>query len=346
MPVFALGTWKAPPGVTGTAVETALKCGYRNIDTANDYGNEKEIGEAFQRCVKGGVLTREELFVQSKLWQTNHRPEHVQADIDQTLKDLQVDYLDMYMIHWPQACPSTGTQAATRLNGAHAANHREGVMFPLDDEGYYCADKEAHFTETWKALEKLVDQGLVRSIGVSNFNKRQVEEVVGMARHPVSLIQNETHVYLQAKDMVDLCRFRNICYQAFSPLGSGDTHYAQTASPTGSIPLNDPTMADMAKRYGKNPGQLMLRWALQRGTSIVAKTVSPERVVSNFDVWDWSISAEDMLSFDKLNVGWRHLLWREVSHHPNYPFKDELPHGYVLEKCTNFTPGQGQGGWD
>jgi diketogulonate reductase-like aldo/keto reductase len=340
MPVFAIGTWKAPAGVTGEAVKTAIKTGYRNIDTANDYNNEAEIGVAIKECIDDGIVTREELFIQSKLWNSNHRPEHVRPDLDQTLEDLQLDYVDMYMIHWPQAGPSNGQQAATRVNGAIASKDPT-VMFPLDEEGYYAVDLDSHYMETWETMEGLVDEGVVKSIGISNFNKTQVEEVVAGARIPVSLLQNECHVYLQQKDLIDLCNYRNIKFQAFSPLGSGDTNYASYTSPTGTIPLKDPLMNELAAKYGKNAGQLMLRWAVQRGTSVVSKSVTPERVVANFDLWDWEISAEDMALFDTVNCGWRHLLWGEVSHHPDYPFFDELPHGYVLEKCANFAPGQG-----
>ncbi|GAB5354395.1 hypothetical protein AAMO2058_000115300 [Amorphochlora amoebiformis] len=343
MPVFSLGTWKAAKGKTQKAVETAIRCGYRNIDTANDYNNEEEIGVALQNLFKEGVVKREEVFIQSKLWNSNHRPEHVDYDLDQTLSDLKLDYVDMYMIHWPQAAPSTGKAAATRVEGAIAAHHTKNPMFPLDDEGYYCADMESHFVETWQKLEELVDSGKVKSIGISNFNKTQIEEVVAIAKHPVSLLQNESHVYLQQKDLIDLCNFRNICFQSFSSLGSGDTNYAEYASPTGTIPLKDPHIKSLAEKYGKNPAQIMLRWGVQRGISVVSKSVTPERVIGNFDIWDFKLSDEDMKSFDMLNCGWRHLLWGEVSHHPDYPFKDELPHGYVLEKCSNLSPGQGKG---
>jgi len=343
MPLVGLGTWKAPAGVTARAVETAIKAGYRNIDTANDYNNEPEIGEAIKKCIAEGIVTRDELFIQSKLWQANHRPEHVEVDIAETLKDLQLDYVDSYIIHWPMACPSSGKVAAVRKDGACAGTMKDGKhpMFPMDEDNYFLADKDMHFVETWKALESLVDRGLVKSIGISNFNKRQVEEVVKNARHPVSILQNECHPYLQQKDLVDLCRFRNIVFQAFSPLGSGSTNYAKNPSPTGTIPLDDKHIATLGRKYQKEPGQIMLKWALQRGTSVISKSVNPDRIISNFQLFDWELSAADMQSFDTINCGWRHLLWGETSHHPNYPFKDELPHGYVLEKNTVLAPGQG-----
>jgi len=343
MPVVGLGTWKAPAGVTAEAVETAIRAGYRSIDTANDYNNEPEIGEAIKKCIAEGLVKREDLFIQSKLWQANHRPEHVEVDIAETLKDLQLDYVDSYIIHWPMACPSSGKQAAVRKDGAIAGPIKDGhhPMFPMDDDNYYLADKEMHFVETWRALESLVDRGLAKSIGLSNFNKRQVEEVVKIARIPVSILQNECHPYLQQKDLIDLCRFHNIVFQAFSPLGSGETNYAKNPSPTGTIPLKDEHIAALARKYRKDPGQIMLKWAVQRGTSVISKSVNPARVISNFQLFDWSLSESDMQSFDQINCGWRHLLWGETSHHPNYPFKDELPHGYVLEKNLVLAPGQG-----
>merc|ERR1719454_671916 len=199
MPLVGLGTWKAPAGVTALAVETAIKAGYRSIDTANDYNNEPEIGQALKKCFEEGIVKREELFIQSKLWQANHRPEHVEVDIAETLKDLQLDYVDSYIIHWPMACPSSGKQAATRKDGAVAGPIKDGhhPMFPMDENDYYLADKGMHFVETWQKLEELVDRGLVRSIGISNFNKRQVQELASKARIPISILQNECHPYLQ-----------------------------------------------------------------------------------------------------------------------------------------------------
>jgi len=340
MPVFALGTWKAPAGITGEAVETAVKAGYRNIDAANDYNNEDEVGAAITKVIADGVVTREELFVQAKLWNSNHKADHVVVDLEQSLKDLQVDYLDSYVIHWPQAVPSHGAQASTRVNGAHAGHYSENPMFPMDDDGYFSSDLTSHYIETWKAMEELVDQGLVRSIGISNFNKKQLEEVVEHARIPVSILQNECHPYLQQKDLIDVCNFNNIAFQAFSPLGSGDTNLAVTQSPTGTTPLNDVHINALAEKYGKGAGQIILRWAVQRGVCLVSKSVTPSRIQQNIDVFDWEISEEDMKSFDALNCGWRHLHWRESSHHFDYPFKDELPHDYVLEKVTNMAPGQ------
>ena len=260
------------------------------------------------------------------------------GDIEQTLKDLQIDYLDSYVIHWPMAVPSSGKFCSTRLTGANTGPWKENPMFPLDEEGYFCSDGESHYIETWQKMETLVDAGKVRSIGLSNFNKTQITEVLKAARIPVSTLQNECHVYLQQQDLIDFCRFNKIAFQSFSPLGSGSTHLAEDRQPaTGTIPLQDTTIAALAAKYKKNPGQLMLRWHVQRGTSVVSKSVSPARIVANIDIFDFEIQPDDMAAIQGLNCGWRHLLWDETSMHPDYPFKDELPHGYVLRKAPTIT---------
>jgi len=338
MPAFALGTWKSPgAGETKNAVITAIKAGYRNIDAANDYNNEHEVGEGIAQCIAEGVCTREELFIQCKLWNSNHRPEHVEADLKQTLTDLKVDYVDNFVIHWPMAVPSSGKFCSTRLTGANTGPWKTNPMFPVDDDGYFCADTESHYVETWQTMEKLVERGLCKSIGLSNFTKKQIGEVHAIAKVPISTLQNECHPYLQQKDLIDYCRFLGIAFQAFSPLGSGDTHLATTSSPTGTIPLKDAHVATLAAKYGKNVGQIMLKWGLQRGISVVSKSKTPSRIIANIELFDWEISDEDMKSFAKLNCGWRHLLWAETSNHPDYPFFDELPTGYKLEKAPTIT---------
>merc|ERR1712113_839533 len=159
-----------------------------------------------------------ELFVQAKLWNSNHRPEHVRPDIMKTLEDLQLDYIDSFVIHWPQAVPSNA-QLTLRPNGCFPAHKSKNSMFPLDDEGYYCADMDSHYVETWAAMEALVEEGLTKSIGLSNFNKRQVEEILLNAKkHKPAVLQNESHPYLHEKDLRDYCRLHGIAFQAYSAL--------------------------------------------------------------------------------------------------------------------------------
>lgn len=341
MPQIALGTWKSPPGVTQKAVEIALESGYTNLDTANDYNNEPEVGDGIRSVLSKGNLKRSDLFIQSKLWNSNHRPEHIRADLEQTLLDLKVDYLDSFVIHWPQASPSVATAPTLRTTGAFPANFRKGSMFPIDDDGFFMADTESHYTSTWQAMQDLVEEGLVRSIGLSNFNRRQIEEVLAMdLKHRPAVLQNECHPYFQQKDLIDFCNINGIVFQAFSSLGSGDTHLAVSQSPTGVIPLRDPFVAELARKYNKSEGQIILRWHVQRkkgSQALVTKSVTESRITSNVQVYDFALSEEDMDGFDALNCGWRHLLWRETSNHPDYPFFDDLPFGYQLERAPTVT---------
>merc|ERR1719510_1051685 len=344
MPTIALGTWKSPQEQTKQAIVTAVKAGFRFLDTANDYDIEHFIGDALEELFKEGVVKREDLFIQSKLWNSNHRPEHVRPDLEATLKDLKVSYIDSFVIHWPMAVPSKGEKAALRPDGCYPAHHSKGTLFPLDDEGYYCADHGSHYVETWLEMEKLVDEGLVKSIGLSNFNKRQVKEILNIpgAKYKPAVLQNESHPYLQEKDLRDFCKINGIIFQAYSSLGSADRPWRKEGSITSGLPttgyevLNHPMIVYLAWKHGKTTANIVVRWHLQMNGCLVTKSVTPSRIEGNFNVWDFELSPEDMNLFNDLNVGWRHLLWAETSVHADYPFKDYLPNDYVLGK-----PGKG-----
>ncbi|KAJ1453955.1 NADP-dependent oxidoreductase domain-containing protein [Pelagophyceae sp. CCMP2097] len=336
MPVFGLGTWKSEVGKTGAAVEAAIRAGYRLIDCANDYGNEKEIGETLTKLFAEGVVTREDLFIQAKLWNSNHKPDHVRLDLAATLKDLQIDYVDNFVIHWPMACPSSGLAAALDEHGAFPAPKEKGSMFPLEENGMYCSDNDSHFVETWHVMEQLVEEKLCKAIGLSNFNKKQVAEVVACATlHKPATLQNECHAFLQQKDLVDYCKSEGIAFQAYSPLGSADRPWAKTGSLTSGPPagghelLEHPAILKVAKRLKKSAAQVVLRWHFQRDVCTVAKSVTPARISANIQFFDFELTPADMAIFDGMNVGWRHLLWPETAMHPDYPFKDDLPSGYV-----------------
>lgn len=335
MPTIGLGTWKSERGKAGDAVRTAIRAGYRLIDCANDYGNEDEVGEAIAEMIDEGVVKREELFIQAKLWNTNHRKAHVRVDLEATLKDLKVDYLDSFVIHWPQACPATGVSAALRTNGNTAMPKSHHTMFPVEDNGLYSSDNECHYMEAYHAMEDLVDEGLCKSIGLSNFNIRQIHEVLSNAKkHLPAVLQNECHPYLQQKDILDVCKINDIVFQSFSPLGSGDSPFR---TPGQAKLLDDPKLKDIADKHGKSVAQVVLRWHVQRGSSAVPKSVTPSRIEENIDVFDFDLSAEDLASFDRLNIGKRFLTWFQCSMHPDFPFKDEVPFGYVIEPAPTNT---------
>eukprot|EP00667_Euglena_gracilis_P013041 EG_transcript_13428 len=349
MPAIALGTWKSPPGLTGAAVKAAVRAGYRNIDCANDYGNEAEIGAALAELFAAGEVKREELFIQCKLWNSNHRKEHVRADLLASLKDLQLQYIDSFVIHWPQACPSTGKAPAVCKDGPHPGPKDSGCMFPLEADGTYASDNACHYVETWHAMEELVDEGLCRSIGLSNFNRRQIREILEVAKkHRPVILQNEGHPYLQQKDLLDYCRREGIVFQAYSPLGSFDRPWAKAGSITSGPPstghelLTDPVLVAIAEKHGKTPAQIVLRWHVQRGAAAAPKSVTPGRIVENLAIFDFELPAAAMDAIGLLNCGWRHLVWAETAMHPDYPFKDELPHGYIPGPAPTSTTSSGQ----
>eukprot|EP00009_Paramoeba_aestuarina_P011991 CAMPEP_0201538096 /NCGR_PEP_ID=MMETSP0161_2-20130828/66636_1 /ASSEMBLY_ACC=CAM_ASM_000251 /TAXON_ID=180227 /ORGANISM="Neoparamoeba aestuarina, Strain SoJaBio B1-5/56/2" /LENGTH=359 /DNA_ID=CAMNT_0047944763 /DNA_START=83 /DNA_END=1159 /DNA_ORIENTATION=- len=339
MPLVGLGTWQSPPEKTIAAIKTAVQNGYRMIDTANDYGNEPDIGDALVELIeKDKTVKREELFIQSKLWNTNHRKDHVRGDLMATLEELKTPYLDSFIIHWPQACPATpGGALALRRDGCYTKPEKEGGLFPLGDDKRYSTDVESHYLETWRAMEQLVDEGLIKSIGVSNFNRMQLLEVYDNAGIKPTINQIECHPYLQQKDMYDFCRAYDIYVQAFSPLGSGGRGSTGSTLLAGGVPrpgmevLANPYIKELADKHKKSPAQIILNWHVTRGVSCIPKSQTPSRIIENFSIFDFKLSDEEMRGFDKLNVGWRALLWEQTSHHPDYPFKDEIPSPFKID---------------
>jgi len=346
-PMLGLGTWKSPnEGVTGAAVKAAIRAGYRMIDTANDYGNEVEIGQAIKELIDAGEITRGELFIQSKLWNSNHRPELAWIDLTKTLEDMQLDYIDCFLIHWPQASPAhpTGAKASFCRSGQGVGHYNEErpeggmYMFPLDDDGFYTNDMESHYIETLHCLEDMKEKGKIRTIGISNFNRMQVTEcMAAMKKHPVTVVQNEIHPYFQQKDFVDFCKHHELQVQAFSPLGSGDrpAAFVRDTDPPGVF-ANE-ALQGVAKKHNKSVAQVVLRWHNSRGVSVVPKSATPSRIAQNNEVWDFELDASDKEVLAAANVGWQYLIWSETAGHPDYPFKDCLPYNHVVPKAPMST---------
>jgi len=295
MPIFGLGTWKAQPGEVGAAVQEAIKLGYRHIDCAACYGNEAEVGAA----IKESGVAREDLWITSKLWNNSHREADVKPACLKTLKDLQLDYLDLYLIHWPH-----GFQGG-------------GAMIMKNEDGSVIYDTETDYCETWAAMEKLVDEGLVKNIGISNFNSEQVDRVMAMAKIPPAINQFECHPFLSQQPLIAHCAKHGIKITAYSPLGSG------------KLALTEPRCVAIADKYNKSAAQLFIRWQIQRGVVVIPKSVTPSRLAQNMDVFGFEISEEDMAAMDALNEDKRigvpeievegKMVPRDASH-PHYPF--------------------------
>jgi len=278
MPLVGLGTWKSRPGQVENAVSTSIDCGYCHIDCAYVYGNEAEVGAALKKRFDHG-LDRKEIFITSKLWNTRHHPDDVRDSILESLKLLGLDYLDLYLVHWPTA-------------------FKRGVNnFPRNDIGDMMYG-ETSLLETWMAMEKLVEEGLSKSIGVSNFNSEQVSEICAKGKIKPAVNQIEIHPYLSQYPLVNFCASKGVAVTAYSPLGSPDRPWAQPGEPSL---LEDPQIINIAKRHKKSAAQVILRWLAQRNIIIIPKSVTPSRIEENFQIFDFSLSAEDMKEIDSFN---------------------------------------------
>ncbi|OZJ04747.1 hypothetical protein BZG36_01792 [Bifiguratus adelaidae] len=272
IPAIGLGTWLSEPGKVRTAVEVAIKTGYKHIDCAYVYRNEQEVGEAFANS----KFDRKELFVTSKLWNIYHRPEYVRPAVEASLKNLKLDYLDLYLVHWPVAFPPpTDKPSEIPLNPTMEQ------LIPKKD-GKVQID-QVDILQTWKSMEALVDAGLVKHIGLSNFNIQKIQHVLDHCRIRPAAIQVELHPGLLQDDLLAFCAKENIHVTAYSPLGNNV--YGEERI------VDMPEVAQVAKKLNKTPAQVCISWAAQRGTSVIPKSVTPSRIEENFQ--DFELSKDD-----------------------------------------------------
>lgn len=277
--MVGLGTWKSAPSEAGQAVGYALtKCGYRHIDCAPIYGNEREIGEAFGSVFGGGSLRREDVFITSKLWDTEHARGDVRAACEATLHDLQLDYLDLYLVHWGIAEPK----------GGHT----------YDENGHLVVEKVS-IRETWEAMEELVDAGLVKAIGVANFTAPLLLDLFSYARIQPAVNQIELHPYLQQTRLLDFCQRLGMVVTAYSPLARPG--YEEMSARL----VDEKIIRSIARAHGKTPAQVLLRWGIQRNTVVIPKSTHPERIKENIDVFDFELSEGDMHAIAGLERGLR-----------------------------------------
>ncbi|KAJ5556787.1 hypothetical protein N7494_000702 [Penicillium frequentans] len=257
IPAIGLGTWAQhsfKPYEVEKAVEHALRYGYRHIDAAACYQNEKEVGNGWK---KSGV-PREEIFITSKLWNTHHHPDHVEEALNQTLKDLQTDYLDLYLIHWPIAF-----------------EHSNETLTPIDPVTKRVRIADVPVADTWAALEKFVTVGKIRSIGISNFTIDATKKLLETAKIVPATNQIEAHPFLQQPELTKFLQETNILITAYSPLGNNAFGITRPSV------IDDLSVVEIAKKLKKDPAQLLISWAIQRGSAVLPKSVTPSRIESN-----------------------------------------------------------------
>lgn len=279
-PIIGLGTFKAEPGVVYQAIKEAIQIGYRHIDCAPVYGNQHEVGKAIQEAIKEGVVTREQLWITSKLWNDSHAPDDVQPALMKTLEELQLDYLDLYLIHWPVAV-------------------RKGLFLPETAEDLIPLSKLPLAT-TWFAMENLVDKKLTRHIGVSNFSAVKLAELLDIARIKPEANQVELHPYLQQRHLVDFCQNNQIQVTAYSPLGSPDRpeRLKEKGEP---VLLKEPTICLLAEQHQVTAAQVLLGWAIHRGIMVIPKSTSAKRLQENLAAAEIQLSPDDLEKIDRLD---------------------------------------------
>jgi alcohol dehydrogenase (NADP+) len=256
IPAVGFGTLIPDPVATKQATKAALEAGFRHLDCAERYRNEDAVGEAMQEAFKAGTVKREDMFITTKLWNTNHRPERVRPAFDASCRRLQVDHVDCYLIHTPFAFRPGDEQD------------------PRDERGQVIYDSGVTLAETWQALERLVDDGHCKSIGLSDITLEKLREIVAVARIKPAVVQVESHPYLPEWELLEFCREQGIVLLAFAALG----HAMEPRL------LDDPVITAIARRMHKTPAQIALAWAVQRGSAFLTTSTKPQRIQENFDI--------------------------------------------------------------
>jgi alcohol dehydrogenase (NADP+) len=284
MPSMGLGTWKSAKGEVYQVIRNAIEIGYRHFDCAFIYGNE--IGQAISDAIKNNELARNDLWITSKLWNNRHKKEHIQAAIEVSLTNLNLDYLDLYLIHWPVAL-------------------KYEVNYPQNG-GEMVSLNEISLSETWQEMIALKNKNLTKHIGVSNFSINTINQITEDTDVLPEVLQLELHPFLQQKQLLDFAKEEGIFLTGFCPLGSADR-------PANRISEGEPKLFEnqiiskIAAETGFSPAQIMLAWAVNRGTSVIPKSVNPQRLIENLLAVDIELSCTDMQKIDELDQHYRYI---------------------------------------
>jgi alcohol dehydrogenase (NADP+) len=283
IPALGLGTWKSKPGEVRNAIFWAIQAGYRHIDAAAIYNNEKEVGQGIADSIEAGVVKRKDLFITSKLWNNSHRFEDVHFAIEKSLTDLRLDYLDLYLMHWPIA-------------------FKPGVEFAQKREDYFTYN-DVPLSQTWEAIQETQIKGLAKHIGVSNFNQEKLAEVMKIGRQQPEMNQVEMHPFLPQSELVDFCASNGILMTAYSPLGSLDSrNHKHEKDPKL---LTDQVILNIAQKHKISAGQLLIAWSIERGIVVIPKSSNEGRIKENFDSLKVNLDNLDMKELQEIEISHR-----------------------------------------
>lgn len=286
IPMLGLGTWKSAKGEIYQTVRKAIEIGYRHFDCALIYGNEHEIGQAISDAINNKEVTRNELWITSKLWNNRHKKVDIQPTIEITLDSLKLEYLDLYLIHWPVAL----------LNS---------VNYPKD--GSEMVDlKHIPLVETWQGMIALKENNLTKHIGVSNFSIKKINELINETGVCPEALQLELHPFLQQNKIVDFANANNIILTGFCPLGSSDRPINRITAGEPKL-FENKTIIDIAQEKGNTPAQIMLAWAINRGTSVIPKSVNPQRLKENLEAANIELTPLEMEKINQLDQHYRYI---------------------------------------
>ncbi|KAL0809883.1 hypothetical protein ABMA28_011362 [Loxostege sticticalis] len=299
IPALGIGTWlgftkdggrvEAKSNDVENAVSWAIDAGYRHIDTARIYNTEDQVGRAVNKKIADGVVKREDLFITTKLWNDRHAKDAVVPALRESLKTLNLDYVDLYLIHWPVA---------------EFSNHT------LDNTDY---------VETWQGMVEAKNLGLAKSIGVSNFNKVQIDRLLALTKVSPSVLQVEINLNLQQPDLLAYCKQKNIAVTGYTPFGSLFHSKARDDAPPPRV--DDPALVAMAAKYNKTVPQLALRYEVELGVIPIPKSTTKERIEQNIDVFDFSLTEEEKSKLRSYDTGYRVIPVKHWANSPYYPFE-------------------------
>lgn len=295
MPLLGLGTWNCLKEEGRDGFVAAIKAGYRHLDGAWIYQNEKELGEAIKICIDEGVVKREDLFVTSKLWIHSSHPEDVEKGCRESLALLGLDYVDLYLVHWP-------------------FSSKRGEVLPLDDNGKLIGD-EHNYLDAWPQMEALFEKGLTKNIGVCNLNVKQLEALKAKAKIQPNVLQVESQPYLPQLELIKYCKDNNMLMTAYCPLASPGTVKDEAKNL-----LTNAVVQEVAKKYGKTAVNVLCRFQMDRGVSVIPKSTNPKRLAENYNCFDFKLAEEDIKKLEGLSNGFRAYPFPYGTNNKDYPF--------------------------